>query len=187
MVIFFRTYRLAEVPTEPYSDHAEKLLDVYDVLQGKTSIFFTRNTGREALQFYLTAVVALVFGTGVSFMSLKIGTVLVGLATLPFHLHAWQGTGRQACRADCVGIRRGFLLGKCRQPHRAALYVLPSLCGSYVVLSAARIEALEPKRYYPGGAAAGNWLARLHCLSRSCHLWFCWLLFYIGFMLNPAG
>lgn len=84
VAIFFRTYRLAEVPSEPYSDHAEKLLDVYDVLQGKTSIFFTRNTGREALQFYLTASVALVFGTGVSFMSLKIGTVLVGLATLPF-------------------------------------------------------------------------------------------------------
>jgi hypothetical protein len=84
LVIFFRVYRLAEVPSEPFSDHAEKLLDVYDVLQGKTSIFFTRNTGREALQFYLTAVVALVVGTGVSFMSLKIGTVLVGLATLPF-------------------------------------------------------------------------------------------------------
>ena len=84
LVIFFRVYRLAEVPYEPYSDHAEKLLDVYDVLQGKTSIFFTRNTGREAIQFYLTAAVALLFGTGVTFMSLKIGTVLVGLATLPF-------------------------------------------------------------------------------------------------------
>jgi hypothetical protein len=55
MAIFFRIYRLAEVPSEPYSDHAEKLLDVYDVLQGKTSIFFARNTGREAMQFYLTA------------------------------------------------------------------------------------------------------------------------------------
>ena len=84
LVFFFRVYRLAEVPVEPYSDHAEKLLDVYDVLQGKTSIFFTRNTGREAIQFYLTALVALAFGTGISFMSLKIGTVVAGLATLPF-------------------------------------------------------------------------------------------------------
>ena len=84
VVIFFRVYRLSEVPNEPYSDHAEKLLDVYDVLHGKTSIFFIRNTGREAIQFYVTALVALVFGTGVSFMSLKIGTVLAGLATLPF-------------------------------------------------------------------------------------------------------
>lgn len=84
LVIFFRVYRLAEVPGEPFSDHAEKLLDVYDVLQGKTSIFFTRNTGREAIQFYLTALVALVFGTGVSFMSLKIGTTIAGIVTLPF-------------------------------------------------------------------------------------------------------
>ncbi len=84
LVIFFRVYRLAEIPAEPYSDHAEKLLDVYDVLQGKASIFFPRNTGREAIQFYLTALVAMVFGTGVSFMSLKIGTVLAGLAALPF-------------------------------------------------------------------------------------------------------
>jgi hypothetical protein len=84
LVIVFRVYRLAEVPSEPYSDHAEKLLDVYDVLRGQASIFFTRNTGREALQFYLTAAVALLFGTGVSFMSLKIGTVLAGLAALPF-------------------------------------------------------------------------------------------------------
>jgi 4-amino-4-deoxy-L-arabinose transferase-like glycosyltransferase len=84
LVIFFRVYRLAEVPYVPYSDHAEKLLDVYDVFLGKTSIFFIRNTGREAMQFYLTAAVALLFGTGVTFMSLKISTVLVGLATLPF-------------------------------------------------------------------------------------------------------
>ena len=84
LVIFFRVYRLLDVPGEPYSDHAEKLLDVYDVLQGKTSIFFTRNTGREAIQFYLTALVSLVCGTGISFMSLKIGTALAGLAALPF-------------------------------------------------------------------------------------------------------
>jgi hypothetical protein len=97
LVIFFRVYRLAEVPSEPYSDHAEKLLDLYDVLLGKTSIFFTRNTGREAMQFYLTAAVALVFGTGVSFTSLKIGTVLVGLATLPFvYLLGKELGGRRA-------------------------------------------------------------------------------------------
>ncbi len=83
LVIFFRMYRLAEVPVDPFSDHAEKLLDVYDVLQGKTSIFFIRNTGREAIQFYLTALVALVFGTGVSFMSLKIGTTIAGISTVP--------------------------------------------------------------------------------------------------------
>lgn len=82
--IFFRFYRLDAVPGEMFSDHAEKLLDVYDVLKGKTSIFFPRNTGREAIQMYLTAAVALLFGTRLSFMSLKIGTALVGLFTLPY-------------------------------------------------------------------------------------------------------
>ncbi len=81
---FFRFHRLNQVPGEMFSDHAEKLLDVMDVLNGKTSIFFTRNTGREAFQFYLTAAVIKLFHTGISFLSLKIGTVSAGLATLPF-------------------------------------------------------------------------------------------------------
>ncbi|HEX2981666.1 MAG TPA: glycosyltransferase family 39 protein, partial [Anaerolineaceae bacterium] len=82
VVLFFRLAQLDQVPSEMVSDHAEKLLDVSDVLNGQTSIFFPRNTGREAFQFYLTAVVAKLFGTGLSFMSLKIGTVLAGLVTL---------------------------------------------------------------------------------------------------------
>jgi hypothetical protein len=84
LVIFFRFYWLDQVPGEMFSDHAEKLLDVSDVLNGQTSIFFTRNTGREAFQMYLTAAVARVFDTGLSFMSLKIGTALAGLFALPF-------------------------------------------------------------------------------------------------------
>jgi 4-amino-4-deoxy-L-arabinose transferase-like glycosyltransferase len=84
LVVFFRTYQLNGVPAEPFSDHAEKILDVYDVSMGQFHIFFPRNTGREGLQMYLTAVVAALFGTGLSFLSLKIGTVLCGLATLPY-------------------------------------------------------------------------------------------------------
>ncbi len=84
VVIFFRVYNINGVPSEPFSDHAEKILDVYDVTQGQTHIFFPRNTGREAIQIYLTAFVSWLFGTGLSFMSLKIGTVLCGLATLPY-------------------------------------------------------------------------------------------------------
>ncbi len=81
---FFRFYQLDSVPPEMFSDHAEKLLDVGDVLDGQHSIFFVRNTGREAFQMYLTAAVAQVFGTGLSFLSLKIGTALAGLFTIPF-------------------------------------------------------------------------------------------------------
>jgi 4-amino-4-deoxy-L-arabinose transferase-like glycosyltransferase len=84
MVVFFRVYNIGAVPSEPFSDHAEKILDVYDVSQGQTHIFFPRNTGREAIQMYLTLVVSWIFGTGLSFLSLKIGTVFCGLATLPY-------------------------------------------------------------------------------------------------------
>jgi hypothetical protein len=84
IVIFFRVYNIRGVPSEPFSDHAEKILDVYDVSQGQTHIFFPRNTGREAIQMYLTLVVSWVFGTGLSFLSLKIGTIISGLVTLPY-------------------------------------------------------------------------------------------------------
>lgn len=82
LVAFFRLFQLAEVPIEMVSDHAEKLLDVQDILNGQTSIFFPRNTGREPLQFYLTAAIAQWLGTGLSFISLKIGMVVIGLLSL---------------------------------------------------------------------------------------------------------
>ncbi|NMB89885.1 MAG: hypothetical protein GYA17_16125 [Chloroflexi bacterium] len=84
VAIYFRFSQLPQIPGEMFSDHAEKLLDVSDVLNGQTSIFFPRNTGREAIQMYLTATIATLLGTGLSFMSLKIGTALAGLFTLPY-------------------------------------------------------------------------------------------------------
>ncbi|MGD0707219.1 MAG: glycosyltransferase family 39 protein [Anaerolineaceae bacterium] len=84
LILFFRYYQLNQVPGEMFSDHAEKLLDVGDVLNGKYSIFFTRNTGREFDQFYLSAAIALIFGTGLTFLTLKLGTVFMGVMTLPF-------------------------------------------------------------------------------------------------------
>jgi 4-amino-4-deoxy-L-arabinose transferase-like glycosyltransferase len=84
LAAFYRFYQLDLVPKEMFSDHAEKLLDVADVLHGQYSIFFPRNTGREAFQMYLTAAMALIFGTGLSFISLKLGTALAGVLTLPF-------------------------------------------------------------------------------------------------------
>lgn len=84
LVAFFRLYRLMSVPPEMFSDHAEKLLDVWDILHGNPRIFFPRNTGREALQMYLTAGVISLLGTGYTFSSLKIGTAIAGLLTLPF-------------------------------------------------------------------------------------------------------
>jgi len=84
LIFFFRFTKTASVPPEPFSDHAEKILDVYDVSQGITHIFFPRNTGREGFQMYWTLLVAKVFGTGLSYLSLKLGTAILGFLTLPF-------------------------------------------------------------------------------------------------------
>lgn len=84
LILFFRFYRLDTVPAEMVSDHAEKLLDVYDVLNGEFRVFFPRNTGREAFQFYWTALMVRLFDTGISFMALKLGTVLGGLLALVY-------------------------------------------------------------------------------------------------------
>ncbi|TAK12107.1 MAG: glycosyltransferase family 39 protein [Anaerolineae bacterium] len=79
---FFRYFRLDSVPLDMFSDQAEKLYDVMDVLDGQSPIFFIRNTGREPLQFYLIAATAKLFNTGVSFLSMKIGTVTLGFLSL---------------------------------------------------------------------------------------------------------
>lgn len=84
LAVFFRGYRLGQVPPEMFSDHAEKLYDVMDVLDGQWRVFFPRNTGREGMQMYLTALMARLFGTGISFMSLKLGTFVMGLFMLPY-------------------------------------------------------------------------------------------------------
>jgi 4-amino-4-deoxy-L-arabinose transferase-like glycosyltransferase len=84
LTFFFRFNQTVSVPPEPFSDHAEKLYDVYDVSIGQTHIFFPRNTGREAIQMYWTLLVANVFGTGLSYLSLKLGTAILGFLTLPF-------------------------------------------------------------------------------------------------------
>jgi len=84
LILFFRFYQTTSIPAEPFSDHAEKLLDVYEVSQGQTRIFFPRNTGREAFQMYWTLLIAKVFGTGFSYLSLKLGTAILGFLTLPF-------------------------------------------------------------------------------------------------------
>jgi 4-amino-4-deoxy-L-arabinose transferase-like glycosyltransferase len=74
--------RIDSVPREMTSDHAEKLLDVADVLDGQHRIFFPRNTGREAFQFYWIALMTPL--TGVSYLTMKLGTALLAWGTLPF-------------------------------------------------------------------------------------------------------
>lgn len=83
LAAFFRFYRLAAVPAEMTSDHAEKLLDVYDILQGQHRVFFPRNTGREPWQMYMTVAVMALFHLPLGHLALKVGTSLVSLLTIP--------------------------------------------------------------------------------------------------------
>lgn len=92
---FFMFYRLDSVPANMVSDHAEKLYDIRDLLDGTTSIFFSRNTGRECFQFYFTALIIKIFGTGLTFLSLKIGAALAGLFMLPFIYKIGKLTGNR--------------------------------------------------------------------------------------------
>lgn len=86
----FRFYQLDLNPREMNSDHAEKLLDVHDVLRGKAPIFFERNTGREPFQFYwtvalihLSRLLPVPLALAPDFMALKVGTAIWGMLSLP--------------------------------------------------------------------------------------------------------
>jgi len=84
VVLFFNFYRLDSVPPEMLSDQAEKLLDINDVLNGYTPVYFPRNTGREAIHFYLTAAYIAIFNLDISFLNLKAVAVFANLLTLLF-------------------------------------------------------------------------------------------------------
>jgi hypothetical protein len=77
-----RLYHLDEIPGELTLDQISKFWDVRDVLLGKHApIFFEANQGREAMFFYLIALVSQF--TGLNFMAIKLTSALVGIATLP--------------------------------------------------------------------------------------------------------
>lgn len=82
--IVFRIWHLPQVPPEMTWDHTQKLLDIRDVVEGGLRpLFFYRNTGREPLQFYWTAVLIWITHHPIDFTILKIGTVIAGVLTLP--------------------------------------------------------------------------------------------------------
>lgn len=83
--VVFYYHHLDGTPAEMTSDHAEKLLDVNDVVNGGlTPIFFERNTGREPLQFYLTAAFIQLTQHPIDHMALKLITALMGVLVIPF-------------------------------------------------------------------------------------------------------
>jgi len=84
VVLFFNFHQLEAVPPEMVSDQAEKLLDINDVLNGQSPIYFPRNTGREVIHFYLTAAYIKLFNLDVSYLNLKVVAVFANLLTLFF-------------------------------------------------------------------------------------------------------
>jgi len=84
VILFFNFHRLDSVPPEMLSDQAEKLMDINDVLHGYFPIYFPRNTGREVIQFYLTAAYMAIFNLEVSFLNLKTVAVFANMVTLLF-------------------------------------------------------------------------------------------------------
>jgi hypothetical protein len=81
---FFHLYHLNSLPLEMTSDHKEKLSDVSMVLDGRYSIFFPNNAGREPIHFYLTALLVKVFNFGLNFFTLKFGMALAFLLSLVY-------------------------------------------------------------------------------------------------------
>jgi hypothetical protein len=95
--IFYRFHQLDAVPSDPTSDHAEKLLDVHDLEQGARPVFFPRNTGREPAQFYFSYLLIAIGFKSLSFGMLKWGTALVGTLAIPaVFLFADEVAGRVA-------------------------------------------------------------------------------------------
>lgn len=80
----FRLWHLHETPPEMTMDHAYHLLDILDLVEyGQRPSFFCRNFGREPWQFYWTAALIRLTGLEIDFYTLKLGTALAGLLTLP--------------------------------------------------------------------------------------------------------
>jgi len=185
LAIFFRFTQLSTVPLEMWSDHAEKLNDVVDLLNGQTRIFFPDNTGREAFQFYLIAATIKLLNTGLSFLTLKIGTVIAGVLTLPYlYLFAREFGGRK------VALAALLLAGVAYWPNTIsrfglrfplyALFAAPAmyhlvrglrlkqrnhllLCGLFVGFG---LHGYSPARVVPIAVAVGVTLFLLHKTAR---------------------
>ncbi len=199
LAAFYRFYRLSQVPGEMFSDQAEKLWDVNDLLHGQTKIFFERNTGREFFQFYLTAAVSFLFGTGISFMSLKIGTALAGLFTLPFIYKLGKEVGGR-----WVGLFALFLAGVAYWPNviariglRFPLYPLFAAPALYYLVRGLRqknrndlilaglavglgLHGYSPFRIMPFVIAAGVAIYALHQQTRDRRTRAWWGLVVLG-------
>ena len=113
--IFFQVYKLGSAIPEMTSDHKEKLVDVYEISQGETPIFFPRNTGREGFQMYLISTINNLFGTGISFLSMKIGNAFLMIFMLVYMYFLGKEVGNR-----WTGLLVMFLIGIAYWPNLLA-------------------------------------------------------------------
>ncbi len=180
IVLFFRVTQLDRVPGEMWSDQGEKLLDVMDILRGQLSIFFVRNTGREGFQMYLTAFIAKYLGTGISFLSLKIGTVFAGLfGTFYLYLLARELIGKKGAVVSVL------LMGVAYWPNiisrvglRYSLYIMftaPVMYHLLVGLRKRSVKHLIVCGIFLGIGLHGYSTFRIVPLLVALGIWFYWI------------
>ncbi len=103
VAVFFRLYRLDDIPADIGWDMPHNYFDTQRILRGEYPIFFPANQGREGMFFYLTALTSRF--VGLSFLSTKLTSVWVGLLTIPvFYVVARWFFGRE------VGLYAALLL-----------------------------------------------------------------------------
>ncbi len=80
LAIFFRFYQIVGYPGGLFPDEAAEGLDAHLIQQGQWQPFYERGNGREALFYYLIAIVITIFGTGS--WQLHATAALIGLTSV---------------------------------------------------------------------------------------------------------
>ena len=160
---WFHLYQLDTIPVNMTSDHAEKILDVNNILNGQYDIFFMNNGGREPIQFYLAAFLAKVSNIGLSFFNLKLTMALAFLLSLVYVYRLGKEMGSR-----WTGLFFMALLGFASWTNMIARVGLRVVLAPVFVTPAAflflpRNPHLQTKRLHFGGNISG---ARITGLQR---------------------
>lgn len=80
---FFYFYKLDTIPAEMVSDHAEKVLDIREIVNGARPVYLLRNSGSEPLWSYGVAVLVGLGDRPLNFVMLKFASALFGWLFIP--------------------------------------------------------------------------------------------------------
>ena len=146
LAAFFHLSKIDTVPLNMTSDHAEKLVDVQSVLNGKYSIFMANNGGREPMQFYLVAAMIKWFRrAGINFTTLKLRHGAHVSGRLDLCLSSGQRSGQPLDRPVGNALYGFRFMDKYPGQGWHASGVGGCLCGACFILLAARIQEIQPQ------------------------------------------